>query len=620
MIAVAALLAAACSGTDDMNTPDASEPAQVANVAEAPSPASDSIEAAAPPTTVTFAANVSDAPWDLVGIGDSFIGWSTVTEQYAALLSNDLGIEINVAKIVQPTSNRLEYIRTHDAAQGLLAGAEIVVVEPQPGPSTEPGMGLYLAGECGGPDNQECFRIAQADFGLYVGELFDELIARTPAETTIVATLVGTWGSAGFNPGIEETDPDAHRAFVDHLVALQDLGAAAAAERGIATVDVSLALTGPDYYQPVPNAYLTPDRLHLTQEGSEVVAELLRSLSASAPAARTSVGFDWVSVPAASVPAGSFAVTKDGFVVAGHEGSLWSSDNGTEWAALSPPAHLSSEASISSLNGAYWLIDGASTWRSDDLVSWEEIVGVDTPIATSESAEADVVPVATDEIVLVGASGSGGSLIFSDGETAWSEPSPWGAVDGHVQVVATRSTFVAYQIGTDSADTWTTSDGRTWVSMGAPAFTQRNLDSAFKRFEVIYRDGEFLAQVGEGLSDVGSIWRSEDGIIWTEQGATPFADDMFSGLIRATNTGWILTMAGCGGEKVLVSSDGVEWEDVTPFAEPQASCSSAGGGTSRNHMAWDLDSHDQPLEVRAVPGGLLIRHEGIGWIASSHHP
>jgi hypothetical protein len=283
-IAVAGLLAAACSTTDTTATPTADEPnpqsatAEVAAAAELVEPV-----ATAQPVPPTFDVDPGGSPWDLVGIGDSFIGWSTVAEQYAELLGEDLGIEIRVAKIVNPTSNRLEYLRTHDAARHLLTEAEIVVVQPQPGPPSLAAWGPYFAGECGGADNQECFRTALADFDLYIGELFDEVIAITSDDTVIMAPLVGAWGVAAFNPGIEEDDPEAYRILVDHVINLQQLAAAAAADRGIATVDVTRAFHGPDYYQPAAEAYLLPDRTHPSDEGSRVVAELLHGLTSTTP-------------------------------------------------------------------------------------------------------------------------------------------------------------------------------------------------------------------------------------------------------------------------------------------------------------------------------------------------
>ncbi len=273
-IAVAGLLAGACSatGTTATSTAEEADPAELAEPV-----------ATAQPVTPTFDVDPAGGPWDLVGIGDSFIGWSTIAEQYAELLGEDLGIEINVAKIVNPTTNRLEYLRTNDAAQDLLAEAEIIIVQPQPGQPSLAAWRPYFAGECGGADDQECFRTALADFDLYIGELFDEIIATTRDDAVIIATLVGAWGVAAFNPGIEKDDPEAYRILVDHVINLQQLSAAAAADRGIATVDVSLAFHGPDYYQPAAEAYLLPDRTHPSDEGSRVVAELLHGLTASAP-------------------------------------------------------------------------------------------------------------------------------------------------------------------------------------------------------------------------------------------------------------------------------------------------------------------------------------------------
>jgi hypothetical protein len=107
------------------------------------------------------------------------------------------------------------------------------------------------------------------------------MIGLTPDKTTIVAILVGTWAIDAFYPTLLDHDPETNRLFVEHVVALQRIPAAAAAERGIGSVDVSLAFSGPDYDKVLPDGYLELDETHLTDEGSRVVAELLHDLSAT---------------------------------------------------------------------------------------------------------------------------------------------------------------------------------------------------------------------------------------------------------------------------------------------------------------------------------------------------
>lgn len=277
-IAVVSTLAAACTGAD-VTTSTADDSARESAVDGSGTTEPELAAVGVPDVTVAFEPAPEDGRWNLVGIGDSFIGWSTVTERYAEVLGEQFGIEIAVEKIVHPTSNRLEYIRTDDRSAAVLAAAEIVVVEPQPGPPSAAAWDRYLAGVCGGTDNQECLRTARADFALYVGDLFDELIALTPDDATIIAVLVGTWGVEAFNPGLEDDDPHGYRIFVEHIVTLQDISAEAGALRGIASVDVSAAFNGPHYDRPVPEGYLQPDRAHLTEEGSLVVARLIHELS-----------------------------------------------------------------------------------------------------------------------------------------------------------------------------------------------------------------------------------------------------------------------------------------------------------------------------------------------------
>lgn len=266
---VVGLLAGACSSGATSAPPEVTARA-AAPVTADPGPAPLPTSAADTPSAT--------AQTELVAIGDSFIGWSTVAEQLADLIAVGVDGEVNVEKITSVTTNRLDHIRNDDKAQSLVADADVIVVQPQPGPPSGPAWALHKAGDCGGPDNQDCFREALADFDLYIGELFDELISSSSDDTAIIAALVGAWGVAAFNPGIEQDDPEMFRLFVDHVIALQELSAAAAATRGIDTVDVTLAFHGPDPYQPAAQDYLLFDRTHLTDEGSRVVAELLYAL------------------------------------------------------------------------------------------------------------------------------------------------------------------------------------------------------------------------------------------------------------------------------------------------------------------------------------------------------
>ena len=125
------LLAAACSS----GTVDSASTAT-------PGSAADQDEVTSTPAAVATSADITPKtpaePLQLVGIGDSFIGWSTVAEQYADLLAQDFGVVVTVDKITNPTSNRLDYLRTTNSAQALLADAEIVILQPQPGPPSAP--------------------------------------------------------------------------------------------------------------------------------------------------------------------------------------------------------------------------------------------------------------------------------------------------------------------------------------------------------------------------------------------------------------------------------------------------------------------------------------------------
>ncbi|MEE9473430.1 MAG: hypothetical protein V3V82_05550, partial [Acidimicrobiia bacterium] len=218
--------------------------------------------------------------WELTALGDSFAwltGWPT---QYADMASAEFGVGISVNGDVclggcRPDS--LTRVRDSEDLQGLIANAEIIVLQPQLGRVVAPQWTSYFDGECAGEDGLGCFRQAEAEFRIYVEEFFDEVIALSQPGAVIRTTVAGSWAIDAFHPGLRDTDPETFEALLENILILGDQVAEAAANRCILTVDVSTLFSGPDYRQPIKPEY-SNDGSHPSQEGSRVIAESLHSL------------------------------------------------------------------------------------------------------------------------------------------------------------------------------------------------------------------------------------------------------------------------------------------------------------------------------------------------------
>jgi hypothetical protein len=176
------------------------------------------------------------------------------------------------------TPRRLDQIRSSERAQQVIASADILVVQPQPGWVAAPAFNSYLDGERGGTNNTDCLDSAKDEYSAYADEYFDLLLELVNPGTIIRVATTASWGPDGFYPTLRRDDPEALFAFIETVVAIMEEGERAASARGILTFDVGAAFNGPTYTELAPDDYLVGDRLHLAERGSEVVAELLHEL------------------------------------------------------------------------------------------------------------------------------------------------------------------------------------------------------------------------------------------------------------------------------------------------------------------------------------------------------
>lgn len=212
--------------------------------------------------------------WDYVVLGSSYSGQASWPEQYAGHIEEDLGVEVVVH---DRTVNRgradaaAERIRTDEALRELIGQAEVLTIGLAFDELGEPLRGA-ARGEC----DAECVRdVAPGILSDWEAVLDEVLELRDPTEANIVAIVPGAW-IIDYACG-ERVSP-CWEIGVNQLLDMYDSYADAARARGMKVAD-TLTLLHPDVLEaPVDPAYLQPDGLHLSDEASVLIAELLREL------------------------------------------------------------------------------------------------------------------------------------------------------------------------------------------------------------------------------------------------------------------------------------------------------------------------------------------------------
>lgn len=274
-----AMVVAACGG----GATAGDEPNAAATIASTTAPTTTvttvglAVPATADPTTTTTTTGPPE-PLLLLAFGDSFAargGWPT---QYAALAGEVLGREVQVGGVACSLgcSDMIRVLEREDT-RGLIADADIVVIQPRPGRVFAIPFDSYVNGTCGGDDGQDCIRATLEDFRLYVHDLLDAATATTREDAVIRTAPAGIWAIDHFWPGLRESDPDAFGVFVEAMSEYIRLVEVESAGRCILMIDPSALFNGDDYLQRADPSLLR-DGAHPSDEGSRIIAENLHSL------------------------------------------------------------------------------------------------------------------------------------------------------------------------------------------------------------------------------------------------------------------------------------------------------------------------------------------------------
>jgi hypothetical protein len=210
-------------------------------------------------------------------MGDSVL--SRLVPRYVEILEQDLGIKIhqhNWTIAGLSSDSQLEHLRTDEQLRQDIREAEVVVIGVGP-------AGFYVPfhtyqygppGNCGGTDNQDCYREALEQYKADVDVIFAELAALcSPSETLIRTMDYHTYYAKTTRAaGTFEVVDSYFRQPNEHLIQV-------ATAHNIPVARVYDAFMGPTGDEdPMDKGYVLSDEIHPTEKGADVIAELFREL------------------------------------------------------------------------------------------------------------------------------------------------------------------------------------------------------------------------------------------------------------------------------------------------------------------------------------------------------
>jgi len=279
---VVALAATACGGSQ-------AKPTEVATLQEpAVTATPKTVFAGSPePTAVRFAQNAAtavaesgDTTWDMVVLGDSLVDddYSVLPEAYAALIEEDLGVEVEIENPAvggESTKSLLTNVQKYPWYREPLQEAEIVLTSVGGGdlPRMEK---RFFGGECGGADNQDCLRQQLEESQANWDALLAEISSLADPRETLIRPIIP--GVLEYYARVYQDQPEDVEVYNSYVVALYEHMARSCAEWGIPVLDLYALYDGPDADPSLPGLAGTGDGVHVADEGDAVIAGLLRGL------------------------------------------------------------------------------------------------------------------------------------------------------------------------------------------------------------------------------------------------------------------------------------------------------------------------------------------------------
>lgn len=242
-----------------------------ASVATTTPPASTTTRPATTTTTPPGATPVS-----LVALGDSFVAWSDWPE----FLANDLEmlwatqvvLDDSFAAPGPAAAHEPDLLTTDETAREAFAAADILVLEPRPlvAPAA---MNAFVRDACGEEGSRGCLDAALEEMQGYTQAYLDLVADLVDDDARVVVVLIGSWPVDALYPDLRNDDPESHESLSTFVYDLMRIVEGVAAGHDMLVVDIGAVFNGPDYLDPMDPAYLVADRLHLSEDGSRIVAD-----------------------------------------------------------------------------------------------------------------------------------------------------------------------------------------------------------------------------------------------------------------------------------------------------------------------------------------------------------
>ena len=225
----------------------------------------------------------SSTNWKYVALGDSLAAGLIAQQGYVPRYANHIQTDNNVTVSVQnlgvsgwQTADLLNALRTDNNFRAAVSSAQVITWNIG-GNDLAHAYRLYLDGNCGGADRQDCFREAVANFAANWDGIVSELRSLNDPTKNIFRTM------DIYNPFVAEQFALGN--FDQTNVYLEQVNAyiqRSAEQNGILCAKVHEAFNGASGREdPIAKGLLAADLFHANDAGHKLMADLLRSLGYS---------------------------------------------------------------------------------------------------------------------------------------------------------------------------------------------------------------------------------------------------------------------------------------------------------------------------------------------------
>jgi lysophospholipase L1-like esterase len=240
--------------------------AALAVAAAISSPGADDAVAATPVPALSY-----------VAVGDSIAVWNdqqSYPADYRAYVATDLQSTVTLTNLAiggRTSADLLDLLRTSDAYRTAIPAADLLTWTIGINDLTTP-RAAYKAGTCGGADNQDCLRVALADYQANLDSLIAEIRTLNPKPTLILrmTDVYYPWRMLDTADGSEQV-------LRSYAVGLNGAILSVGAAKKVPVASVFAVFNGTDgSLDPNAGGYLAPDGLHPSAAGSAAIANALR--------------------------------------------------------------------------------------------------------------------------------------------------------------------------------------------------------------------------------------------------------------------------------------------------------------------------------------------------------